>query len=213
MVHVSRLAEDYIFFASSEAAYLEFTDQVATGSTLMPQKRNPDAMELIRGKCGRVLGALQGLMVTLKGLALAYNKDLQEDKEGLFDAIDTTWACLKVAATAVRCAQFDEDRCREESSKGYLCATDLADLLVQHGVAFRDAHERVGHCVSKAIELGCELQDLPAEVRSKLLGELTGNLQELLSTDAVLARRNAIGGTAPGRVQAEIEAWERELGS
>ncbi len=212
MVHLSRLAEDYIFFASSEAGYLRFTDQVATGSSLMPQKRNPDAMELIRGKCGRVLGALQGLLVTLKGLALAYNKDLQEDKEGLFDALDTTWACLKVATTAVGSAHFDQDRCRQESSRGYLSATDLADLLVQQGVPFRDAHERVGRCVSKAIELGCELVDLPPDLRSKLLPELAGDLQGLLSVDAVLARRNAIGGTAPARVRAEVETWQRELG-
>lgn len=211
MVHLSRLAEDYIFFGSSEAAFLSFGDAVSTGSSLMPQKRNPDAMELIRGKCGRVLGALQGLLVTLKGLPLAYNKDIQEDKEGLFDALDTTWACLKVAATAVRSAEFDTQRCQAAAATGYLCATDLADLLVQQGVPFRDAHERVGRCVNQAMELGCELQDLPVQVRNELLPEITGNLQDLLAVEAVLARRKTLGGTAPQRVQAEADFWKQEL--
>ncbi|MHC4077171.1 MAG: argininosuccinate lyase [Planctomycetota bacterium] len=211
MVHLSRLAEDYIFFASHEAGFVTFGDAVATGSSLMPQKRNPDAMELIRGKCGRVLGALQGLLVTLKGLPLAYNKDMQEDKEGLFDALDTTWACLKIAATAVQAAEFHPEHCRDQCASGHLCATDLADLLVQQGVPFKDAHERVGRCVNRAVELGCELQDLPAEARAELLPEIADSLEDLLSVDAVLARRSAIGGTAPARVRAEVEYWQKEL--
>ena len=211
MVHLSRLAEDYVFFASHEAGFLRFGDEVATGSSLMPQKRNPDAMELIRGKCGRVLGDLQGLLVTLKGLPLAYNKDLQEDKEGLFDGLDTTMNCLLIAAVAVRSAAFDKARCRAECEQGYLNATDVADLLVQQGVPFRDAHERVGRCVNKAVELGCELHELPDDQRQELLPELHGELGELLSVDAVLARRNTVGGTAPARVQAEAEAWLEEL--
>jgi len=211
MVHLSRLAEDYIFFASSETGFLTFSDSVSTGSSLMPQKRNPDAMELIRGKCGRVLAALHGLLITLKGLPLAYNKDLQEDKEGLFDALDTTWACLKVATIAVGSTQFDTEHCKAEAAKGYLNATDLADLLVQQGVPFRDAHERVGRCVNHAVELGCELQDLPENVCAELLPELAGDLRDLLSVDAVLARRKTLGGTAPERVLTEAKYWQQEL--
>ncbi len=211
MVHLSRLAEDCIFFSTSEVGILTFGDAVATGSSLMPQKRNPDAMELIRGKCGRVLGALHGLLVTLKALPLAYNKDLQEDKEALFDALDTTWACLKVATTAVRAARIDTRRCRDEAQWGYLNATDLADLLVAKGVPFRDAHERVGRCVTRAAELGCELQDLPGHVRAELLPELDDDLGELLAVEAVLARRNTLGGTAPERVRAEATYWQQEL--
>jgi argininosuccinate lyase len=210
--HLSRLAEDWIFFATTEAGYLQMADDVTTGSSLMPQKKNPDAMELIRGKCGRVLGHLQGLLVTLKGLPLAYDKDLQEDKEATFGAIDTTLACLRVATTAVRGAKFDLARCRAESTRGYANATDLADLLVKLGVPFRDAHERTGRVVRRAIELGVELEDLPAADRKKLLPELSGDLRKQLAVDAVLARRDVEGGTAPRRVRAAAKRWQKELG-
>ena len=210
--HLSRLAEDWIFFATTEAGYLQMADDVTTGSSLMPQKKNPDAMELIRGKCGRVLGHLQGLLVTLKGLPLAYDKDLQEDKEATFGAIDTTLACLRVATTAVRGAKFDLARCRAESTRGYANATDLADLLVKLGVPFRDAHERTGRVVRRAIELGVELEDLPAADRAKLLPELSGDLRKQLAVDAVLARRDVEGGTAPRRVRAAAKRWQKELG-
>jgi argininosuccinate lyase len=211
MVHLSRLAEDFVFFASHEAGFLRFSDAVATGSSLMPQKRNPDAMELIRGKTGKVLGCLQALMVAVKGLPMAYNRDLQEDKELLLVSLGQARQCLRVAAIAVRGAEFDAERCRSEAGRGYLNATDLADLLVQKGVPFRDAHERVGRAVDRSAELGVELQDLPGPDRKKLLPELHGDLAEALSVPNVLARRKAIGGTAPMRVRQEIAGWRERM--
>jgi argininosuccinate lyase len=211
MVDLSRLAEDYVFFATYEAGFVRFQDEVATGSSLMPQKRNPDAMELIRGKTGMVLGCLNALLVTLKGLPLAYDRDLQEDKHGLTLALAQTRECIEIAALAVQHAVFDADRCRREAGRGYLNATDLADLLVAEGVPFRDAHEQVGNAVNRAIELGVELQDLPAAERRQLLPQLRGDLAEALSVEAVLARRSAIGGTAPDCVRAEVVHWRERL--
>jgi argininosuccinate lyase len=212
LVHLSRFAEDWIFFATHEAGFLELGDSVATGSSLMPQKKNPDGLELVRGKSGRVFGALQSLLVVLKGLPLAYDKDLQEDKEALFEAVDTTRACLSTAALVAKNARFKAERCRSEASRGYLDATDLADLLVKAGVPFRKAHERVGAAVQRAMELGVELGALPANVRRELLPELAQiDLERELSVDMVLSRRSAIGGTAPKCVTSEIQAWKEKL--
>jgi argininosuccinate lyase len=212
LVHLSRFAEDWIFFATHEAGFLELGDSVATGSSLMPQKKNPDGLELVRGKSGRVFGALQSLLVVLKGLPLAYDKDLQEDKEALFEAVDTTRACLSTAALVAKNARFKAERCRSEASRGYLDATDLADLLVKAGVPFRKAHERVGAAVQRAMELGVELGALPANVRRELLPELAQiDLERELSVDIVLSRRSAIGGTAPKCVTSEIQAWKVKL--
>ena len=212
LVHLSRFAEDWIFFATHEAGFLQLSDAVATGSSLMPQKKNPDSLELVRGKCARVLGDLHTLLVALKGLPLAYDKDLQEDKEALFDALDTTLACLEIATLVVQNARFDPDRCRGEAAIGYANATDLADLLVAQGVPFRSAHERTGAAVRAAIELGVELEHLPAHARAELLPELASvDLARELSVEAVLARRNCVGGTAPERVREEIAHWREEL--
>lgn len=207
MVHLSRFAEDWIFFCSTEAGFLELDDEVCTGSSLMPQKKNPDALELVRGRAGHVIGALNALLFTLKGLPLAYDRDLQEDKRSLFTALDHTLACLEVTALCVRGARFDRDRCRHAAARGYLNATDVADLLVRAGVPFRDAHERAGQAVRCALELGCEIEQLPLEERQALLPELAADLSELLSVDAVLARRDVLGGTAPRRVAAEVARW------
>jgi argininosuccinate lyase len=211
MVDLSRLAEDCVFFASAEAGFARFGDRVSTGSSLMPQKRNPDAMELVRGNAGGVLGALLALLATLKGLPLAYDRDLQEDKAALLPALSRTADCLRVAALAIDDLTFDVGRCAAEAGRGFLNATDLADLLVAHGVPFRDAHEQVGRAVNRAVELGCELQDLPAAEQKRLLPQLTGDLGQRLSASAVLARRDVQGGTAPSRVRAEVERWQREL--
>ena len=209
--HLSRLAEDYVFFASQEAGFVTFGDAVSTGSSLMPQKRNPDAMELVRGKAGRVQGALMALLTTLKGLPMAYNRDLQTDKETLIPALLETEQCLHVAALAITHAEFDVARCRAQADRGYLNATDLADLLVAAGVPFRDAHGVVGRAVNRALELGVELQDLPAAEQQALLPQLTGDLRAELAVDAVLARRSAVGGTAPARVAEQARAWEERL--
>jgi len=210
-IHLSRLAEDWIFFSTHEAGFLRFDDTVSTGSSLMPQKKNPDVMELVRGKAGRVIGDLQSLLVMLKGLPLAYNKDMQEDKEPLFDAFDTTLACLEVAAIAARGARFDRERCAAAAGEGYLNATDLADLLVSEGVPFRDAHERTGVAVRRALELGVELQDLPAATLAELFPELDGDLASLLSVEKVLSRRCVGGGTSPDRVRASVRAWKKRM--
>ena len=211
MVHLSRLAEDWIFFASQEAGFIELGDAVATGSSLMPQKKNPDALELVRGKCGRVLGHLQGLLVTLKGLPLAYDKDLQEDKEAVFDALDTVTDCLRVTAIVARNVRFRPAECRAAAARGHLNATDLADLLVRYGVPFRQAHERVGLAVRHALELGVELEELPPELWSELLPELDVDPRAELAVEQVLARRDTIGGTAPEGVRAAVKDWKERL--
>ena len=211
LAHLSRLAEDWIFYASQEAGYLTLGDEVSTGSSLMPQKKNPDALELVRGKAGRVIGALTGMLVTVKGLPLAYDRDLQEDKEALFGALDTLEACLRVMAITVRSARYDEPRCAAACGQGFLDATDLADLLVRAGVPFRDAHERVGRAVRAALEDGCELVELSAARRAELLGELGAGWEAELSVGAILARRDVVGGTAPARVRAEVERWKERL--
>ena len=212
MLHLSRMAEDWIFLASQEAAVLTFGDTVSTGSSLMPQKRNPDALELLRGKVGRVHGALTTLITTTKGLPLAYDKDLQEDKEALFEALDTTGTCLEVAALVVRDLVFDRDRARAACAVGYLDATDLADLLVKRGVPFREAHDRVGAAVNAAIEEGVPLERLSDAARAATMPELDGvDLAGELGTDALLARRDVVGGTAVARVEAEVARWREAL--
>lgn len=209
--HLSRLAEDTIFFATQEARFLSFGDAVSTGSSLMPQKRNPDAMELVRGKCARAHGGLLALLGTVKGLPLAYNRDLQTDKETLLPLLTETEACLAVATLAIRHAKFDTARCASEAERGYLNATDLADLLVAAGVPFRDAHEIVGRAVNRALELGVELQHLPAAEQRRLFPQLQVDLPKALAASTVLARRDVVGGTAPNRVRAEVERWQQQL--
>lgn len=214
MIHLSRLAEDTILFCSQETGFARFGDLVSTGSSLMPQKRNPDAMELVRGKAGRVCGALQALLMTLKGLPLAYNKDMQEDKEALFDVVENTIACLRIAATAIGDLTFDLERCEAAASTGYMDATDLADLLVRAGVPFREAHDRVGATVNAAIELGVELRDLPEAAQQELLPELVAagvDLGRELAVDSILTRREAVGGTSPIQVFREVQRWRGAL--
>jgi len=209
--NLSRLCEDYVFFASYEAGFVTFGDAVSTGSSLMPQKRNPDAMELIRGKAALVQGALQSMLTLVKGQPLGYNRDLQHDKEALLPALEATNQCLLVAATAVEHAAFDVERCAVESARGYLNATDLADLLVRQGVPFRDAHALAGAAVNRAIERGVELHELSNEDQRELLPQLEGDLSETLSVASVLARRDVVGGTAPARVRAEVERWRIQI--
>src|SRR5690349_15539564 len=160
MVHLSRLAEDIILYATSEFGFFELGDAIATGSSLMPQKKNPDSMELVRGKAGRVFGDLIGLLTTLKGLPLAYNKDMQEDKEAVFDSFDTVSSCLQVTTTVLRNISVNSERALAAASSGYMNATELADYLVRKGVPFRDAHETVGRIVMQAVELRKEIAEL-----------------------------------------------------
>jgi len=210
-VHLSRLAEDWIFFCSTEAGFLELADGVTTGSSLMPQKKNPDALELIRGKSARLIGRLTGFLACLKGLPLAYDKDLQEDKEALFESVDTLAACLAMATLAVKGARPRRERAAAAASQGHLNATDLADYLVEKGVPFRDAHERAGRLVRKAIERGGELEDLPLAEMRQVAPEIGADVQRELELGSVLGKRRVTGGAAPSRVRAEVRRWQKLL--
>ena len=210
MVHLSRLAEDIIIYSTSEFGFLELSDSVATGSSLMPQKKNPDSMELVRGKAGRVFGHLSGLLATLKGLPLAYNKDMQEDKEAVFDAGETTGSSLDVAATVLRNVRIREERSLEAASRGYMNATELADYLTRKGVPFREAHELVGRLVLQALEKGCELQDLALDELRSSSSLIDEDVYEALSLELTLATKSRTGGTSPERVTEALKA-AREL--
>lgn len=211
MVHLSRFAEDLIFFNSGEAAFVELSDRVTSGSSLMPQKKNPDALELIRGKCGRVQGALTSMMMTLKGLPLAYNKDMQEDKEGLFDALDTWMDCLQMAALVLDGIQVKRPRCREAAEQGYANATELADYLVAKGVPFREAHHIVGEAVVEAIRQGKPLEALPLADLQQFSATIGDDVYPILALQSCLDKRAAKGGVAPQQVAAAIAAAKQRL--
>ena len=211
MVHLSRLAEDIILYATTEFGFFELSDAVATGSSLMPQKKNPDSMELVRGKAGRVFGHLTSLLTTMKGLPLAYNKDMQEDKEALFDTVDTVSASVRVTTTVLRNLRVNKERAHEAATRGYMNATELADYLVRKGMPFREAHETVGRIVVDAIERGVELNELPLADLESFSALMDQDVFESLSLENSLATKSQIGGTAPERVAAELEAARRRL--
>src|SRR6266705_1030206 len=211
MMHLSRLAEDIILYATTEFGFFELSDAVATGSSLMPQKKNPDSMELVRGKAGRIFGHLIGLLAVMKGLPLAYNKDMQEDKEALFDTVDTTRACLEVTATVLRNIRVNEEKARAAAACGFLNATELADYLVRKGLPFREAHETVGRIVTHAINHGFELEDLSLDELNLFSPLIEQDVFESLSLDRTLATKSQIGGTAPERVAAELKHARKRL--
>jgi argininosuccinate lyase len=200
MVHLSRLAEEVILYSTSEFGFFELSDAVATGSSLMPQKKNPDSMELVRGKAGRVFGHNISLLAMLKGLPLAYNKDMQEDKEAIFDTFDTTLACLEVSALVLGNVKLNEERMRAAASRGQMNATELADYLVRKGVAFREAHETVGRIVVKAIEKSVELDELALDELRQFSTEIDDDVFDSLTLQQTLASKSVVGGTAPERV-------------
>ena len=211
MVHLSRLAEDIILYATSEFGFFELGDAIATGSSLMPQKKNPDSMELVRGKAGRVFGDLAGTLTMLKGLPLAYNKDMQEDKEAVFDAFDTVSSCLQVSSTVMRNITVNNDRARAAAASGYMNATELADYLVRKGMPFRDAHEVIGKIVMRAIELRKELDQLSlAELRtfSPLFAD---DVHIALSLEQTLKSKSQIGGTSPELLAAALAQARESL--
>ena len=199
-VHLSRLAEDLIIYSSGEFAFVELSDRVTSGSSLMPQKKNPDALELLRGKCGRILGAHVSLLTTLKGLPLAYNKDLQEDKEPLFDAMEQLSMCLRVVPIVFEGIRVNREACLRAAKGGYSNATDLADYLVGKGVPFREAHEVVGRCVRRAIELSKALDETPIEELRAIDPRIESDVFARLTIEAGLEARDVPGGTAPRRV-------------
>lgn len=200
MVHLSRLAEDVIAYCSSEFGFLELTDAVSTGSSIMPQKKNADAMELVRGKAGRIFGHHAALLATLKGLPLAYNKDLQEDKEAVFDTVDNVKICLQVAAIVMENLSVNETRAREAAEQGYLNATELADYLVRKGVPFRTAHETAGKIVLHAIGQGVELNDLDLAELRRFSNKVEPDIFHALGLEQTLLTKNQTGGTSPARV-------------
>lgn len=211
MLHLSRLAEDVILYATTEFGFFELSDAVATGSSLMPQKKNPDAMELVRGKTGRVFGHLTALLTMMKGLPLAYNKDMQEDKEAIFDTADTVSAGLAITSTVLRNVRLNEARAREAASQGYLNATELADYLARKGVSFREAHETVGRIVRHAIERHLELNDLSLNDLKSFSALIEEDVFDSLSLEQTLATKSQIGGTSPSQVADALAAARASL--
>lgn len=209
-VHLSRLGEDLIIYSSGEFAIVEMSDRVTSGSSLMPQKKNPDACELLRGKAGRIIGAHTTLCIALKGLPLAYNKDLQEDKEALFDAMGQASMCLRVAAVVVDGLKVRREASRAAALGGYSNATELADYLVGKGVPFREAHDTTGRVVREAIARGVPLEALPLEAMRAIDARIGADVLRVLTVEACLARRDIPGGTAVSRVtQALAQAAAR----
>ncbi len=211
MMHLSRLAEDLIIYATLEFGFIELGDAISTGSSLMPQKKNPDALELIRGKSARVFGHHAALLTMMKGLPLAYNKDMQEDKEAVFDTVDTVSLTLRVTKIVLENIRIKSEKTRLAAEKGYLNATELADYLVQKGVSFRIAHDTVGKIVLFAISKDKELDELSLEEMREFSDKIENDLFEALSLEKTLASKNQIGGTSPERVFEALDAAKRDL--
>lgn len=211
MMHLSRFAEDLIIFNSGESHFVELADRVTSGSSLMPQKKNPDACELVRGKTGRVFGALTGLLTTLKGLPLAYNKDMQEDKEGIFDALETWQACINISALVLEDIKVDRERTKEAAQQGYANATELADYLVAKGVPFREAHHIVGEAVVYAIAQKKPLEELALHEFQQFHASISNDVYPILSLDSCLAKRCAKGGVNLERIAEAIDEAKKHL--
>jgi argininosuccinate lyase len=211
-VHLSRLSEDVILWCTSEFAFLSLSDAYTTGSSLMPQKKNPDAAELTRGKAGRVVGSVVSLLTTLKGLPLTYNRDMQEDKEPVFNAVDTVKAMLEVFAGMLREATVNTEVCAKAVSDPMLLATDLADYLVRKGVPFRQAHEHVGRAVGLCSERHCTLPDLTVEDYQAISPAFDSDLFEVFDLTNAMRARRAVGAPSPENVALQIGRWKQQLG-
>ncbi len=212
MVHISRLSEELVLWMSQNFGFIRLADRFTTGSSIMPQKKNPDVPELARGKTGRVVGHLMGLLTLMKGQPLAYNKDNQEDKEPLFDTVDTLKDTLRIFAEMMGGLTVNEDAMRKAAARGYATATDLADYLVKKGLAFRDAHEVVAHAVKSAQLAGKDLSELPLTTLQGFHAAIEADVFDCLSLQGSLDARNTIGGTAPERVLQEIALHRQRLG-
>ena len=204
-VDVSRLAEEIVLWATREFGFVRLHDAWSTGSSLMPQKKNPDIAELARGKVGRLVGHLAGLLTTLKAMPLGYNRDLQEDKEPVFDGIDTMTVLLPAFTGMVQTLQFDRQRLAELAPQGFSLATDVAEWLVRRGVPFRDAHEAAGACVRRCEQLGLRLDELSDADLGAISPELTGEVRHVLTVEGSIASRDARGGTALPRVTEQLD--------
>jgi argininosuccinate lyase len=209
MMHLSRLSEELILWCSWEFKFVTLSDSYTTGSSIMPQKKNPDMAELIRGKTGRVYGDLMGLLTTLKGLPLAYNKDMQEDKECVFDAVDTVKACLQVAAPMIKTMTVHEDNMFSAAQKGFINATDLADYLVKKGLPFRSAYKISGSIVAKCMNDGQVLETLPLEVYQSFSPLFDEDLYEAIDLRTCVEKRISQGGTSLRSVEMQLE-WVQE---
>jgi argininosuccinate lyase len=212
MVHVSRLAEEIVLWMSQNFSFIDLADRYCTGSSIMPQKRNPDVAELARGKSGRVVGHLMGLITLMKGQPLTYNKDNQEDKEPLFDTVDTVRDTLRIMAEMVGGITVKTEAMERAALKGYATATDLADYLVKKGLPFRDAHEVVAHAVKQAIASGVDLSELPLATLQGFHASITDDVFEVLTLRGSLNARNVLGGTAPAQVRQQIARHRARLG-
>ena len=213
MMHLSRMSEELVLWVSAPFAFVEIGDAYCTGSSIMPQKKNPDVPELVRGKSARVIGHLNALLVLMKGQPLAYNRDNQEDKEPLFDTIDTVTDCLRVFAGMLGTLECRRDRMREAARLGYMTATDLADYLVRRAVPFRDAHEAVGRAVRSAVDTGRDLSEMSLDELRVFSPVIERDVFEVLTLEGSVAARDHPGGTAPARVRAAIARARERFGS
>ncbi len=211
MTHLSRFSEEVIMWCSWEFKFAELDDAYATGSSIMPQKKNPDVTELIRGKTGRVNGDLMTLLSMLKGLPLAYNKDMQEDKEAIFDAFDTVKLCLKTFIPMMKTMRVNKDKMRAAAAGGFINATDCADYLVKKGMPFRDAYKITGRLVAECIDKGLTLETLPLESYKALSELFTDDVYTAISLDTCVSERKSFGGPAPERVKEQIKNAENAL--
>jgi len=212
MMHLSRFSEELVLWSSAQFAFIELADSFCTGSSIMPQKKNPDVPELIRGKSGRAFGHLMALLTLMKSQPLAYNKDNQEDKEPLFDTVDNLKGCLKVFADMMGAVRCRPENMRSAAMKGFATATDLADYLVRRGIPFRDAHEAVGKAVAYAAAGNCDLSDLSLEELRAISEEIGEDVYGVLTLEGSVASRDHIGGTAPAQVRAAIARARERLG-
>jgi argininosuccinate lyase len=212
-LHLSRLAEEFILWASPQFGFVKLSDDYSTGSSIMPQKRNPDAAELVRGHSGRIVGALTSLMVTMKGLPLAYSKDMQDDKEPVFEARDLLMISLQALGGMIETVEFVPEKMNAAAEQGFSTATDLADWLVREAnVPFREAHHITGRAVKAAEERGCGLADVPIDVLKSIDERIDERVFDVLSVEASVRSRTSYGGTAPARVREQIAAAKDELG-
>jgi argininosuccinate lyase len=212
MVHISRMSEELILWMSQNFGFIHIPDRFTTGSSIMPQKKNPDVPELARGKTGRVVGHLMGLITLMKGQPLAYNKDNQEDKEPLFDTVDTLKDTLRIFAEMVAGITVKPEAMEQAALRGYATATDLADYMVKKGLPFRDAHEAVAHAVKAAMSHGVDLSELPLAVLQEFNPKIEKDVYDVLSLRGSLNARSTLGGTAPVQVRAQIARHRARLG-
>lgn len=213
MMHLSRFCEEIILWNTNEYQFIEIDDSYSTGSSIMPQKKNPDIAELIRGKTGRVYGSLVSLLTTMKGLSLAYNKDMQEDKELVFDAIDTTKGCIRLFQGMLDTITFRKETMRKSAEGGFTNATDAADYLVNHGVPFRDAHGIIGSLVLLCIEKKLSLDELPLEEYQKICPVFQEDIYDAIQMETCVAKRNTIGAPGPEAMEHVIQIYEDYLQS